>query len=84
MKKVLKIISGIGMLLLLVACGNRQVFDTTYTFTYAEIKLPSGDIVKGNVSSWKDFEDGDTIQVVIDGVTYLTHHSNVVLMTKGR
>lgn len=63
----------------LAGCGNKQVFDLTYTFNYAIIKLPNGDIVKGDVESWKDFDDGDQIQVKIKGVTYLVHSSNVVL-----
>lgn len=66
----------------LSSCGNKQFIDTTYTFKYAEIKMPSGEVVKGKVSSWKDYEDGDTLQVVINGETYLTHISNVVLTTK--
>lgn len=43
--------------------------------------MPDGSIIRGEVESWRDYEDGDTIQVKIDGVSYLTHISNVVLMT---
>ena len=39
-------------------------------------------IISGTVSSWKDYEDGDQIQVVIDGTTYLVHSSNIVLMNE--
>lgn len=38
--------------------------------------------VEGKVESWRDYEDGDQIQVTIDGVTYLVHASDAVLMTK--
>lgn len=73
----------IGVVLLsaicLVGCGNQQFFDTTYYYDYAEIKLPSGELIKGVVESWKDYSDGDSVQVVIDGVSYYTHISNVVL-----
>lgn len=76
----------IGMIVLsvvcLAACGNQQVFDTTYYYDYAEIKLPSGEVIKGAVDSWKDYSDGDSVQVVIDGVSYYTHISNVVLRAK--
>ncbi|MDO4814190.1 MAG: hypothetical protein Q3988_03755 [Gemella sp.] len=81
MKKLKLLLLTLSAGLALTACGNRQFIDTTYTFKYAEIKLPSGEVVKGNVESWKDYEDGDTIQVVINGKTYLTHINNVVLTT---
>ena len=66
--------------LLFSGCGNRQVFDSTFTFNKAVINMPDGDVIKGNIQSWRDFEDGDMIQVKIDGRTYLTHSSNVVLI----
>ena len=66
-------------ILSLVGCGNQQLFDTTYTFNYAIIELPNGEIVEGKVKSWNDYE-GEQIQIVIDGVTYLTHSENVVMI----
>ena len=38
--------------------------------------------IEGKVDSWKDYEDGDQIQVVIDGVTYLTDTTRCVLVKK--
>lgn len=76
----------IGCLLLimigLAACGNKQIFDTTYSFERAIVMLPNGDIIEGDVSSWKDYDDGDQIQVVVDGKTYLVHSSNIVLISE--
>ena len=76
----------IGLILILlvtVFCGcNKQVFDTTYTFDKAIISLPNGEIIEGEVESWKDFDDGDQIQVVIDGKTYLVHSSQVVMINE--
>ncbi len=69
-------------LLLLSGCGNRSLFDTTYTFTRAIVALPDGTFVSGPVTSWRDYDDGDQLQVTINGVTYLTHASNVVLMAE--
>lgn len=80
MKKLLVTLMLLAALLLLTACGNRAVFDTHYTFTSAMIAMPDGSVVSGAVESWRDFEDGDQLQITIDGVTYLTHASNVVLM----
>lgn len=78
-KRVLAVISAIILCLALAGC-NKQVFDTTYSFSSAIISLPDGRVVTGEVQSWKDYEDGDQIQVKIDGVTYLVHSSNVVLI----
>ena len=68
-KRVLCLLSALVMLLALSACGNRQLIDTTYTFNKAIISLPNGTVVEGKVTSWKDYEDGAQIQVVIDGTT---------------
>lgn len=81
MKKVLCLVCAITMAMALSACGNRQVFDTTYTFNKAIISLPDGTVVEGKVSSWKDYE-GDQFQVVVEGTTYLLHASNVVLISE--
>ena len=59
---------------------NKQIIDTTYKYDRAIIYLPDGIVVDGKVQSWTDFEDGDQIQVKVDGKTYLVHSSNVVLI----
>lgn len=64
----------------LVGC-NKQLIDFTYSFERAIISLPNGEVVEGKVESWKDYEDGDQIQVKIDGKTYLVHSSNIVLIS---
>ena len=61
---------------------NKQLIDLNYNFNYAMIGLPNGETVEGKVQSWTDFEDGDQIQLKIDGVTYLVHSSDVVLMNR--
>lgn len=84
MKKIISVLLAVVMVLSimcsLTGCGNKQLFDTTYTFDTAIISLPDGTVVKGEVDSWTDYEDGDQIQVVIDGVTYLVHSTNIVLV----
>lgn len=59
--------------------GNVQVIDTTMRYDYAWISLPSGEVIEGTVESWRDFEDGDQLQIKIDGVTYLTDTTRAVL-----
>lgn len=59
-----------------------QVVDLKYNFNYAQIRMPDGSCIEGEVQSWVDYEDSDVVQLKIDGVTYLTHYTNVVLMNK--
>ena len=81
MKKILAtLMITLLMLITLAGCGNKQVFDTTYTFNKAIIVLPNGKTIEGKVESWIDYEDGDQIQVKINGVTYLVHSSDIVLI----
>lgn len=66
---------------LLSGC-NRQLVDLTYSYEYGIIALPNGEIIEGKVNSWKDFDDGDQIQVKINGKSYLVHSSCVVLISE--
>ena len=84
MKKWIAILLTLVLVLgaMVLAGCNKQMVDLTYSYEYAIIGLPNGEVVEGKVSSWTDFEDGDQIQVRIDGKTYLVHSSNVVLISK--
>ena len=81
-KKLFAAILALGMVLSLAGCGNRQMIDLTDSYKYAIISLPKGEIVEGKVESWRDYEDGDQIQVTVDGVTYLVHAADAILMTE--
>lgn len=83
-KKLLAAILALGMALSLAGCGNRQMIDLTYSYKYAIISPPNGEIVEGKVDSWKDFEDGDQLQITVDDVTYLVHATDAALMTEER
>lgn len=81
MKKILvTLIITLLLVITLSGCGNKQIFDTTYKFDRAIISLPNGEIIEGKIDSWTDYEDGDQIQVVIGGVVYLVHSSNIALI----
>lgn len=71
----------LGLIFLTSKIYNKQIVDLTYSYDYAIILMPDGTVVKGKVQSWTDFEDGDQIQVKIDGKVYLTHSMNVVLIS---
>lgn len=83
MKKIIIIVlTNLILAAFLVGCGNRQLFDTTYNFDHAIISLPNGEIIEGKIDSWIDYEDGDQIQVKINGITYLVHSSDIVLIAE--
>lgn len=80
MKKIICVLLVLVMVFTLVAC-NRQIFDVTYEFDRAIIELPNGEIIEGEITSWRDYE-GDQIQVKIDGKTYLVHSSDIVMIAE--
>jgi len=64
-------------------CYNKGITDLHYSFKYAEVKLPSGGVMKGKVDRWWDWENSDTVQVKFsNGVIVYTHMSNVLLFNK--
>lgn len=78
MKKILTVAVSAIMTAMLMAGCNKQVIDLTYSYSWAQLRMPDGTIIEGKLDSWNDY-DGDQLQVKIDGVTYLVHSANVVL-----
>ena len=65
--------------LLLTGCGNWSGFDVEYNYHEAMLAMPDGNILCGEVQDWCEYAS-DMVQVKIDGVTYLVHSSDIVLM----
>ena len=80
MKKVFAFLLAATLAVSLAACGNRQMIDMTYTYDRAVISLPNGEVVDGKIQAWRDYEDGDQIQVTVNGKTYLVHSTNIALI----
>lgn len=80
MKKIIVVVIMLILVTLFATGCNKQIVDFNYSFNRAIIKLPNGQVIDGKISSWTDFEDGDQIQLKINGSTYLTHISNVVMI----
>lgn len=78
MKKIIVGVASVLASALLMTGCNKQVVDLTYSYSWAQLKMPDGTIVEGNIESWRDYE-GDQLQVKIGGVTYLVHSSNIVM-----
>lgn len=82
MKKILAVLVLVVLMVALTGCGNRDMIDTVYTYEEAVLSMADGTIVHGKVESWRDYEDGEQIQVKIDGVTYLVNSVNITLIHK--
>lgn len=82
MKKILAVLVLVVLMVALTGCGNRDMFDTVYTYEEAVLSMADGTIVRGKVQNWRDYEDGEQIQVKIDGVTYLVNSVNITLIHK--
>lgn len=61
---------------------NKQLTDLNHLhFSYAVLTRYDGEQLIP-ISTWTDFDDGDQIQFTsTDGVTYLTHSSQVILLS---
>ena len=85
MKKIIVVVLIIALCLTLTACqiGNLKIgIDPTQNFRWAIIQLGNGELIEGPVDSWRDFNEGDTVQITIKGITYLTHYANAILATE--
>ena len=85
MKKIAIVVLILILCFTLTACriGNHDIgFNTTPTFRWAISQLGNGELIEGQVDSWSDPDLSDVIQVTIEGITYLTHNSNVILATE--
>ena len=64
-----------------IRTGNRITAGRdVQTFTYAYVRLGDKDIVEGYITQWRDYENSDVVQVLINGKYYLTHYSCVVMI----
>lgn len=50
------------------------------TFTYCYVVLGGKEVVQGAVTQWRDYDNSDVVQVLVDGKYFLTHYTNVVLV----
>jgi len=96
MKKIIAFILAFVLCITIVACAapveveastggyNRSWFDLTYNFSEAIVFRADGE-ERVTVKSWCDYENSDMIQITLeDGTTYLTHSSNVILISPGK
>ena len=67
---------------LLTGC-NVDLIDTNFTYDYAIINTQD-DVIRVPVKQWKDYEDGDQIQIISadDGTVYLVNSVNCTLVNE--
>ena len=64
-----------------IKAGNRMLAGKdVQTFNYAYVRIGDKNVVEGYVTQWRDYDNSDEVQVLLDGKFYLTHYSNVVLV----
>lgn len=90
MKKFLKVTALVMamalVLFLLSGCsehktGNRVTWGKdVQTFTHCYIVLDGKEVVKGAITQWRDYDNSDVVQILVNGKYYLTHYSNVVMI----
>ena len=81
-KRIVFVLLLVAMCFGLCACGNYDVWDTVRTYNQVIISLADGSIVTGRVQNWRDYADGDQIQVKVNDKTYLVHATNVTLIAE--
>lgn len=70
---------------LLGLLGNKEMFGFRYQFDYAQVSLPDGHIVEGEISAWARENKTDSVRVTFkNGREYFTHTSNIVLYNRGK
>lgn len=77
---ILVIIIMLG-LVVLTGCGNRDMWDTNYTYTKA-ITYIGDERIELEIKQWRDY-DGEQIQIIAkDGKTYLVSTNNTILINE--
>lgn len=70
----------IVILISLTGCGNKDFWDSNYTFNKAIIKMPDGNVLELEIETWRDY-DGEQIQITDkNGTIYLVSSINCVLI----
>ena len=83
MNKFIAILLVVLLIMSLVGCNYNPV-DLTYKFDRAIIELANGEVVEVEIDSWKDYDDGEQLQIVAkDGTVYLTSSFRCDLIRDG-
>lgn len=79
-KRIIVLIIAIMLLFTAMFSGcNKQVIDLNFEFTKAYVKIGE-EWVDLEITTWRDYEDGEQIQLKLaDGTVLLVHVANCIL-----
>ena len=64
---------------------NRDMFDTVWLYDTAVTRWPDGTMKTIKIRQWRDYQDGEQIQITAeDGTVYLLSSFNTVLIKSRR
>jgi hypothetical protein len=79
---MLKKILAVGMIAMVLSGCNYQMVDLNYDYDYAIINI-NGEYQKVEIDGWRDYEDGEQLQIIAkDGTVYLTNSFNCTLVKR--
>lgn len=79
-KKIIALLMVVLLTFGITACGNKDLWDTNYTFNRAIISFGNGETIEVEIKQWKDYE-GEQIQIIDKaGNIYLVSTFNCVLI----
>ena len=79
MKKIVLSLLVVMLLLTVTGCGNKDMWDTNYTFDRAICNI-GGEYEEIKIRQWSDY-DGEQIQIIAtDGKIYLVSTNNCTLI----
>lgn len=85
MKRLIASLLTVAALIFIMCSCNYQVVDLNYTFDYAIISYGDGTTKKVEIKSWRDYEEGEQIQITAkDGTVYLVNSMNCVLVKEAK
>lgn len=83
-KLIVLLLVTLALIFTLCSC-NYQMVDLVYAYDYAIISYGDSTTKRVEVQSWRDYEDGEQIQIVsTDGTVYLVSSFNCVLVKEGK
>ena len=80
-KILVLIIIMIAMVFALTGCGNRDEWDTNYTYTKA-ITYVGNERIEIDIKQWRDYEGEQMQLIATDGTIYLVSMNNTILIKK--
>lgn len=80
----MKRIGLVAMLLILTSCGNKDIGFGNYEFNYVSCQSDYLDIFNEPIVSWKDFEDGEQLEISLESGNNILVSSTQCFLSKDK